>query len=288
MTDVQNAWDRVWAALPAHWVVGAPSRVPGAALWSISAMDTSVIGRRNVARSVTATGNTEAEALLDLDTQLRGLNEPDATQLNDLERRLRLVYVAGAEEWSHDRTGGPLSSEELDSALGRFPGSGKPGGPQTVYSLPEIAGAIDTGARFWVALGDDDDGTLVGFLTPQVLGALSGGELEPGDPMRPIQAGASPGPDIAGRLRRMIGYESEDCRHMAISSSVEVLDDFFVRLFYVRSDAAFSYDAQTVLQGRRLDLAPNGDGWLVDPIRARDSAHMVQSYDLRDVLKWNG
>lgn len=288
MSDVEDAWGRVWEALPADWVVTAPGLVPGRALWSVTAIDASTVGRDKVARSVTGTGPAEAEALVDLDTRLRRLNEPGGTELEELERRLRLVYVAGAEERAREDTGSPLSDEELRAVLGRFPGSGRPDGPPTVYSLPEIAGAIDAGARFWTALADDDDAILATLVSPEVLGVLSRGELEPGVPMRPIETTASPGPDIAGRLRRFIGYESEDCRHMAIASRIEVLDDFFVRLFYVRSEAAFSYDAGTVLQGRRLDLAPNAGGWRVDPIRARDSAGVVQSYELRDVLTWDG
>ncbi len=84
--ELEAAWGLVWNALPARWAVGAPSFAPGIDLWSVTAVDSATMGRGKVPRSVTRTGDSEPEALLDLAAKLRGVEQPDGTQLEELRR----------------------------------------------------------------------------------------------------------------------------------------------------------------------------------------------------------
>jgi hypothetical protein len=47
---------------------------------------------------------------------------PDGGRLDELRRRLRLAYLEGAEEWTRETVGRPMSNAQLTRALTRFPG----------------------------------------------------------------------------------------------------------------------------------------------------------------------
>ncbi len=59
MTDRDRAWDLVLEALPAPWIVGAPSLTPGPGVWSVGAIDARTTGRGRMPRTVSGTGTSE-------------------------------------------------------------------------------------------------------------------------------------------------------------------------------------------------------------------------------------
>ncbi|MCU0483243.1 MAG: hypothetical protein MUC54_03075 [Chloroflexi bacterium] len=71
---------------------------------------------------MSGTGVDGVAALRDLDDRLRGVPKPSGTRLEELARRLRPVYVEGAEEESRRREGRGLTAEELEGVLWRYPG----------------------------------------------------------------------------------------------------------------------------------------------------------------------
>ena len=71
---------------------------------------------------MTGTGVDEVAALRDLDDRLRGVPKPDGGRLEELNRRLRQAYVAGAEEESRQQEGRGLTAEELERVLPHYPG----------------------------------------------------------------------------------------------------------------------------------------------------------------------
>jgi hypothetical protein len=108
--------------MPAGWRAGLPAFDPaGDGRWSVTAIDTRSSGRGKVPRSVTGTGATEEAALLDLDARLRGTWEPGG-RLDELRARLRLAYVEGAEEWTREHVGRPMTGEELGRVIERYAG----------------------------------------------------------------------------------------------------------------------------------------------------------------------
>ncbi|HEX7948887.1 MAG TPA: hypothetical protein VF494_00955 [Candidatus Limnocylindrales bacterium] len=121
MTSREAAWNLVWEALPAHWMVGEPSLTPGPGVWSVSAIDARTTGRGRIPRSVTGTGDTDAAALLDLNDRLRGVSKPDGTRLDELRRACRLAYLSGAEDFSRSFFSRPLTNLELAGVVARFP-----------------------------------------------------------------------------------------------------------------------------------------------------------------------
>jgi hypothetical protein len=88
--------------------------------WSVTARGPHP-GRGKAPRTLTATGETEVDALLDLDARLRGTWEPGG-RLEELRQRLRLAYVEGAEEWTRENVGQSLTTDELMRVVERFPG----------------------------------------------------------------------------------------------------------------------------------------------------------------------
>ncbi len=72
--------------------------------------------------TVSGTGEDEAAALRDLDDRLRGVPKPNGTRLDELRRRLRLVYVDGAEEWTRQNVGRAMTRDELGRVIGRYAG----------------------------------------------------------------------------------------------------------------------------------------------------------------------
>ena len=104
MTDREDAWDAVHEALPAGWTVGPPTFDPASpagpsrpARWPPAA------SRRP--QTVTGTGVDETAALRNLDDRLRGVPQPNGSRMAERERRIRLAYLEGAEEWSRRRSG---------------------------------------------------------------------------------------------------------------------------------------------------------------------------------------
>ena len=82
---------------------------------------------------MTGTGADEVAALRDPDDRLRGVPKPDGGRLEELNRRLRQAYAAGAAEHSREHEGRGLTAEELERVLRHYPGDfGRPrdpGGP---------------------------------------------------------------------------------------------------------------------------------------------------------------
>ena len=70
--------------------------------------------------TVRGTGPDDAAALWALDDRLRGDPQPDGSRMEELERRFRQAYLAGAEESSRDRLGRGLTEGELERVIERF------------------------------------------------------------------------------------------------------------------------------------------------------------------------
>jgi hypothetical protein len=117
----EAAWWAVHDALPAPWHVGPVTSDPGRHAWSVTAHGP-LPGRGKVPQIVTGTGEDEVAALRDLDDRLRGVPKPDGGRLEELNRRLRQAFVAGAEADTRRRLGQGLTAEELERALRRYPG----------------------------------------------------------------------------------------------------------------------------------------------------------------------
>jgi hypothetical protein len=66
------------------------------------------------------TGDSETAALRDLDDRLRGVPAPNGTEMEARERRFRLAYLEGAEEWSRETTGRGMTESELEGVVRRF------------------------------------------------------------------------------------------------------------------------------------------------------------------------
>lgn len=120
--DVHKAWEAVQEALPARWRVGPVTYDPGLPACSVSARGPHP-GRGKAPPTVSGRGVDEAAALRDLDDRLRGVPKPDGGRMDELRRRLRLAYIEGAEVWSREHTGRPLTTDELSRVVTRFGGS---------------------------------------------------------------------------------------------------------------------------------------------------------------------
>jgi len=89
----EAAWDAVHEALPARWAVGLPSCHPSTREWTVTARGPHP-GRGKQPETVTGAGETEIEALRDLDGCLRG-SGMSAGRMDELRARLRLAYPGG-------------------------------------------------------------------------------------------------------------------------------------------------------------------------------------------------
>ena len=69
---------------------------------------------------MTGTGVDEIAALRALDDRLRGVPQPAGSRMAELERRIRLAYLEGAEEWSRQANGRGLTEAELEGIVLRF------------------------------------------------------------------------------------------------------------------------------------------------------------------------
>jgi hypothetical protein len=90
--DREEAWDAVHEALPASWRVGLPSYSVEHRTWSVTAVNDRTTGRGKLPQTVTGTGEDEVAALRDLDDRLRGIPQPEGSQMDKLRRRHRLAY----------------------------------------------------------------------------------------------------------------------------------------------------------------------------------------------------
>jgi len=88
--------------------------------WTVSAYQRDH-GRLAKPVTVTGTGQTDVEALRDLDDRLRGVPQPDGGRTDELRRRVRLAYIAG-EQWTHAEVGRSMTAEELEAVAASFPG----------------------------------------------------------------------------------------------------------------------------------------------------------------------
>jgi hypothetical protein len=79
-------------------------------------------GGGRLPHSVTGTGDYEVAAIGDLDARLRGQCVEGPTSLEALRARVRLSYVAGAEEWIRTEFGRPMTDAEVERVIERFPG----------------------------------------------------------------------------------------------------------------------------------------------------------------------
>ena len=102
------AWEAIHEALPSRWHVGPPTFDPGRHLWSVTARS-ETHGRGHPPVTVSGTGETETAALRDRDDRLRDVLQPDGGRLEELRRRDRLAYVQGAEEWTREHVGRPMT-----------------------------------------------------------------------------------------------------------------------------------------------------------------------------------
>jgi hypothetical protein len=120
--DREEAWGALHEALPARWRLGPPTYSPADRAWLVTAREPHP-GRGKHPQTVTGTGEDEIAALRDLDDRLRGIPRPDGGQMDALRRRLRLAYIAGAEEWTRGELGRGMTDAELKRVTARFSGS---------------------------------------------------------------------------------------------------------------------------------------------------------------------
>jgi hypothetical protein len=116
--ELEAAWNAVHEAVPARWSVSSPSYDPGQHAWSASAIAPHP-GRGKLPTVVTGAGADPTAALRDLDDRLRGVPKPDGSRMEELRRRARMAYVAGAEEWARNELGRGLRVGELEAVLAR-------------------------------------------------------------------------------------------------------------------------------------------------------------------------
>ena len=115
------AWWAVHDALPARWHARPVTYDPGHQVWSVTAHGP-LPGRGKAPQVATGTGEDEVAALRDLDLRLRGIPRLDGGRLEELNRRLRQAFVAGAEADSRRRLERGMTADELDGVLRRYPG----------------------------------------------------------------------------------------------------------------------------------------------------------------------
>jgi len=123
VTDREDAWDAVHEALPAGWRVAPVTYSPAIPGYSVSALSGGY-SRTKRPHTVQGTGDTENAALRTLDDRLRGVPQPNGSVMEARERRIRLAYLQGAEEWSRENSGRPLTEDQLEGVIRRFPGKG--------------------------------------------------------------------------------------------------------------------------------------------------------------------
>src|SRR3954451_15082584 len=84
MTDREDAWDAVHEALPAGWRVGPVTYSPAIPGYSVSALSGGY-SRTKRPHTVQGTGDTETAALRALDDRLRGVPQPNGSEMEARE-----------------------------------------------------------------------------------------------------------------------------------------------------------------------------------------------------------
>jgi hypothetical protein len=118
---LSTAWDALYDSLPARWHIRMPSYDGGRAAWSVTASGPGLAGS-DASQSVTGTGDSEAAALRDLDSRLRGLPRPQAARIGELRHQLRVAFVDGAEAFSRETLERGLTTNELRRIIQRYEG----------------------------------------------------------------------------------------------------------------------------------------------------------------------
>jgi hypothetical protein len=109
----------VHGLLPDGWLVGRPSFDPGRHAWSVTAGSPKYSGRLRSPATITGRGEDELAALTDLVIELRELRAVE--QRMAIEAKARTAFLQGAEEHSHTTLGRPLTQDELERVLARYP-----------------------------------------------------------------------------------------------------------------------------------------------------------------------
>jgi hypothetical protein len=94
-----TAWDALYDSLPARWHIRMPSYDAGCAAWSVTASGPDLAGS-DASQRVTGTGDSEAAALRDLDSRLRGMPRPERARVGELRHQLRMAFVDAPEAFS--------------------------------------------------------------------------------------------------------------------------------------------------------------------------------------------
>lgn len=117
-----RAWDDIHGLLPVGWHVGPTTYEPGRRRWTVVARGPNTGNRLRPPQTIAGEGEDELHALTELALALRAFNRQG--QLADIERRARIAYLAGAEEWSHSALGRGLRVEELHGVIERYSETG--------------------------------------------------------------------------------------------------------------------------------------------------------------------
>lgn len=112
-----------------------------------------------------------------------------------------------------------------------------------VTPLERLRPAVDVGYAFWTALAQDDDE----LLGPLLSSTWSG---------RP--------PAFAKLYRDDRGLAAETCRLLGLSTVAELLASDRVRFYYTIADRPFSFTANDVPEGWKLELVEVDGRWYVD------------------------
>ena len=120
MTDPRHrAWNDIHDLLPAGWHVGPTTHEPGLHRWTVVARSPNTGNRLRPPTFISGEGEDELAAVTEPVLEVRELKLPG--QMAALGKRMRAVYLAGAEGHSRQEVGRGLSADELDAVIGRFP-----------------------------------------------------------------------------------------------------------------------------------------------------------------------
>jgi hypothetical protein len=114
-----EAWEVLYDSLPPRWNIGMPTYDAGRGAWSVTASGPGVAGGEP-SQSVTGSGRSEAAALRDLDSRLRGVPRPSRARIDALRYQLRLAYVDTAEAFSRENFDRGLTTKELARIIRRY------------------------------------------------------------------------------------------------------------------------------------------------------------------------
>ena len=147
------------------------------------------------------------------------------------------------------------------------------------FSSEQLLAVLQVGRKFWAALANDDDDTLLSILTAGALEIVSAGPIT-----RMGEVPIQPGPEIAKRIRDLIGFSAEDCRRMELYPRATCLGPSAIRILYIIAGGEPEPvpDLSSV-QGRRIEFELDAGRWLVEPTRAHDRP-AIEMIDLKPLL----